>query len=80
MASVIGLQEMRLLQDSLSWPSMTSLHWMGMSLDAPVWLSMDQKGPIFTAVNTGSAGEYGRCHTFFNNGFQEWVLAGLDGT
>ena len=32
-----------------------------------------------SAVDTGSSGEYGGSHAFFNDGFQEWVLASLDG-
>ena len=139
---------MQLPQESSSWPSMTSLYWMGMSLDARVRLSMksaliivsplrsgsgaflhcfwmryvpllkdmldtgaihpsqspccnavvlvrkkdgtllhgflqaqcvDQKGLIPTAADTGSTGEYGRCCAFFNDGFQEQILASPDG-
>ena len=39
-----------------------------------------QEGFIPTAKNTGSAGKHGRCHTFLNNGFQEWILASKNGT
>ena len=31
-------------------------------------------------MDTGSTGKYGECCTFFNDGFQERVLASLDGT
>ena len=40
---------------------------------------MNLKGLIPTAADTGSAGEYGWCHTFFNDGFQEQILASPDG-
>ena len=54
-----------------------------MELCAFAWISAgstwDQKGLVPTATDTESAGEYGRCHAFFNDGFQEWILASPDG-
>ena len=35
---------------------------------------VDQEGLVLTAADTGGTGEYGGCHAFFNDGFQEWIL------
>ena len=39
-----------------------------------------QEGLISLAMNSGSAGEYGECHAFFHDGFQEQILACENGT
>ena len=39
-----------------------------------------QEGLVSTAMNSGSAEEYGRCRTLLHDGFQEWILASKDGT
>ena len=39
-----------------------------------------QEGLISLAMNSGSAGQFGRHHTFFQNGFQEQILASKNGT
>ena len=39
-----------------------------------------QEGLISTALNSGSAGEYGKHHALLHYGFQEQILAIKDGT
>ena len=54
LASVIGPQETWWLQESSSWPSMTSLHWMEMSLDVQVQLSTKSTSTIVSPLKSGS--------------------------
>ena len=39
-----------------------------------------QEGLVSLAMNSGSVGEYCRCHALLQDGFQERILASKDGT
>ena len=41
---------------------------------------MHQETLLSAATDTGGTGEYGRHCPFLNDGLQEWVLVGEDGT